>query len=470
MNRKPGRGRETLLGFWSLSLGGGSIMQSVLEKPGTESLPEVVLQANAKFGLYPFLIRKNNSKDYSLIRLGCRTVTVLWTTHFGVVASRLLSRGYSTAEASARMSSIFKCAHVDLQPLLKALYEARMIRSVNGQTIESEAPSLTREWNQRIEWLRMRTAVGTGRALLRYSPIPVAHRAMCFLRPKWSRRKSHEVRGTAQQNLTSVFGGSLTEKRISGLAHEYLEEQIRKEVDLALLNALPELRVGKWLRRCCTFQGLEHLDNALAAGKGVLLSSFHFSSAHLIVLLLWMRGYSFTGAGGLTRSDRNRVLPFDDPELAQALKGCGTVKWFTTMTLESALKICRTVNQGGLGLVFPDGFTTRSKADVDLYFGHSGALYKRAQCDVPFLGRTAQANTGVSWIYKQSSAPLIPIKVVRVSFHRFQIVVGPEVKLDRAASLERVTAGLYAALEREIALDPAAWSYWKILDQFTTRS
>jgi lauroyl/myristoyl acyltransferase len=445
-------------------------MQSVLEKSSPGLLPEALLQSNAKVKLYPFLIRRNNSKDYSLIRLGCRTVTVLWTTQFGVVASKLLSKGCSAAEASARMSHMFRCARVDLQPLLKALYETRMIRSINGEPIESEAPSLARQWKQRLEWLRMRTAVVASRAFIRNLPIPIAHRTMCLLRPKWSRRKTQEVCGQAQRNLTSVFAGSLSEKRIRGLAHDYLEEQIRKEVDLALLNALPEIQVGKWLRRCCTFQGLEYLDNALAAGKGVLLSSFHFSSAHLIVLLLWLRGYSFTGAGGLNRSDRNRVLPFDDPQLEAALKGCGTVKWFTTMTLESALSICRTVNQGGLGLVFPDGFTTRSKADVDLYFGHSAALYKRAHCNVPFLGRAAQGNTGVPWIYKQSTAPLIPIKVVRDSFHRFQIIVGPELKLDRTASLEKITAGLYATLEREVALDPAAWAYWKNLDQFTTTS
>jgi lauroyl/myristoyl acyltransferase len=445
-------------------------MQSVQEQLSPGLLPEALLLPNAKFELYPFLIRRINSKDYSLIRLGCRTVTVLWTTEFGVVASKLLNKGSSAAEASARMSSMFKCARVDLQPLLKALYEARMIRSIDGQPIESDAPSLTRQWKQRMAWFRMRAAGAARRAFLRNLPVSITHRTMSLLRPKWDRRKTQEACGQAQRNLTSVFAGSLSEKRIRGLAHDFVEEQIRREVDLALLNSLPEIEVGKWLRRCCTFQGLEYLDGALAAGKGVLLSSFHFSSAHLIVLLLWLRGYSFTGAGGLTRSDRNRVLPFDDPQLARELKGCGTVKWFTKMTLESALNICRTVNQGGLGLVFPDGYTTRSKEDVNLYFGHSGARYRRAQCEVPFLGRVAQGNTGVPWIYKQSTAPLIPIKLVRDSCHRFQIIVGPELKLDRAASLEKITADLYATLQCEVALDPAAWAYWRILDQFTTTS
>jgi lauroyl/myristoyl acyltransferase len=382
----------------------------------------------------------------------------------------LLKSGCSASEVCARVSSTFKCERVDLQPLLKALYEARMIRSVDGITVEFDRPSLARQWRQRLEWLWLRTTAAASKAFIRTLPVAITHRSLYLLRPKWSRRKTEDACTQAQRNLTSVFAGSLSDERIRRLACEAIEEQVRREVDMQLLSALPEVQVGKWLRRCCTFQGLQYLDNALAAGKGVLLSSFHFSSAHLIVLLLWLRGYSFTGAGGMTRSNRNRVLPFDNPQLALQLKGCGKVKWFTTMTLESALNICRTVNQGGIGLVFPDGFTTRAQGDVDAYFGHNAALYKRAHCDVPFLGRLAQANTGVPWIYKQSSAPLIPIKLVRDSFHRFQVVVGPELKLDRAASIEKITADLYASLEREVRLDTTAWAYWRILDQFTTAS
>jgi lauroyl/myristoyl acyltransferase len=446
------------------------ITQSVQEQASPGFISDGLLSPSAKFQLYPFLIRRSNSKDYSLIRLGCQTITVVSTTQCGVVASRLLKSGHSAADTCARVSSRFKCQRVDLQPLLKALYDARMIRSIDGRPIASDAPSLLRQLKQRIQWLRIRAAAALGRTLIRNLPIAITHRTMSLVRPKWSRSKTREGYAQAQKNLSSVFAGSLSEKRIRCLAHEFVEEQARREVDLKLLSVLPEVEVCKWLRRCCSIQGLEYLDDALAAGKGVLLSSFHFSSAYLSVLLLWLRGYSFTGAGGMNRNNRNRVLPFDDPRLAQELTGCGNVKWFTTMTLEGALDICRAVNRGGIGFVFPDGFTTRSNGDVDAYFGHNAALYKRAQCDVPFLGRSAQGNTGVPWIYKQCNAPLIPIKVVRNSLHSFQIIVGPELKLDRAASVEKIAADLYKSLEREIALDPAAWAYWRILDQFTTAS
>jgi len=365
---------------------------------------------------------------------------------------------------------MFKCRDTDIQPLLKALYKARMIRSIDGQTVEADVPSLKRQLEQRLEWIRIRAGAALSRAFIRSLPVSITHRTMCLLRPKWSRAKIREARAQSHRNLTSVFGGSLSEKRIRLVAHEFVEEQVRRDIDLELLSELPELDAGKWLRRHCVFHGLEHLDSALAKRQGVLLSSFHFSSSQLLVLLLWLRGYSFTGAGGVPWNIHNRVLPSDNPELAAALKGCGDVKWYATFTLESALKICRTVNHGGMGLVFPDGIAARAKGDLATYFGHDAARYKRAQCEVPFLGRVVQGNTGVPWIYKQSSAPLIPIKLARDSFHRFQVIVGPEIKLDRAASVEQITAELYEALEREIRLDPAAWIYWRNLNQFTTAS
>ena len=440
------------------------------DKPHTELVPESLLSPGVKLGLYPFLAQRKNAKDYFLMRLGCRTVTVVTTTHIGVVASQLLKRGYPASEVSARLSSIFNSDGADIQPLLKALYKARMIRSIDGQTVEEDAPSLRRQLKQRLEWTRIRIGAMLERVFVRNLPVPITHRAMCLLRPKWRGKKTSAAHEQVRRHLTSVFGGSLSMKRLGQLTHEVIEEQVRCDIDLKLLSELPELAAGKWLRRHCTFHGLQYLESALAKRQGVLLSSFHFSSSYLLVLLLWLRGYSFTGAGGIPWDNHSRVLPSDNPELARLLGGCGDVKWHVTFTLESALDICRAVNRGGIGLVFPDGIAARPKGDLAAYFGHDAARYKRALCKVPFLGRVAQANTGVPWLYKQSNAPLIPVKLVRDSFHRFQVIVGPELKLDRSASLEKITADLYGALEREIGLDPAAWSYWRILDQFTTAS
>jgi lauroyl/myristoyl acyltransferase len=440
------------------------------DQGGAGMITDALRSPNARIQLYPLLVRRNNARDYSLIRLGCRTITVLSTTHSGVLASRLLREGHSAGEVSARLASIFRCEAADIQPLLTALLQARMIRSIDGRTVEAEPPSLKRLAQQRLEWIRIIAVAAVIRAFIWIAPVAATHRTMYFLRPNWSRRRLAKARAEAQRNMISVLGGSVNPQRIRSLAHEFVAEQVRCDVDLQLMSGLPELKTGKWLRRHCMFYGLEHLDTALAKGHGVLASGFHFSSMHIIALLLWLRGYSFTGAGGRPWRNQNGVLPCDNPELTRLLKNCGEVKWHETFTFESALNICRTLNGGGLALVFPDGIANRAKGELAKYFGHDAAPYKRAQCKVPFLGRMASGNMGVPWIYKQTRAPLIPVKVVRDSFHRFQVIVGREIQLDRSAPLEKITAELYDALDREIRLDPAAWNYWRILDQFTTES
>jgi lauroyl/myristoyl acyltransferase len=168
--------------------------------------------------------------------------------------------------------------------------------------------------------------------------------------------------------------------------------------------------VAQWIRRSCTISGLNFLDEALAQNRGVILFSFHFSSAHLIILILWLNGYSFTGAGGITRTASNRVLPFDNEELQAQLGGCGKVKWFSHFNFDSVLGMLKALESRGMILVYPDSIWERPAKQVAEYFGHSAAKYRPARVTVPFLGHNVEANKGVPWLYQQSEALLIPLK------------------------------------------------------------
>jgi len=79
-----------------------------------------------------------------------------------------------------------------------------------------------------------------------------------------------------------------------------------------------------------------------------------------------------------------------------------------------------------------------------------------------------EANTGSAWMYQQSEAALIPIKVLRPEPGRFEVIVGRELKIDRSLPLDRLTAEIYRYLEREVAIAPAMWGYWATLDKFST--
>ena len=417
--------------------------------------------------LFPLALRRSNAQEYTVVRMGCRAITAISTTQRGVEALKLLRRGLSIGEAAAELSRWRNREQVDLTPLLTALRKAEMILAVDGVAVTAERPSLARWLRHSVEWRTMALRRAAVRVVLRCLPVKLAHGCLYLLKPKWPREKRRRERTLALTNLQRLLGPSLPQQRLEKIARAFVAEQVRRDLDMQILMGLPEIEVAQWLAKSTTFYGLERIDEALARGNGVLLCSFHFSSAHLLVLLLWMRGYSFTGAGAITRANYGRLLPFENAELAARIGGCGKVKWHTAVNFDSALAICRALDAGGMALAYPDGFIMRPPGEVARYFGHGAAQYRRAHARVPFFGSEIDANTGVSWIYQQSRAPLLPVKLVRQSGSRFQVLVGPELRLPREGPVSATAAELYRALEREVSLDPAAWAYWRTVDQFS---
>jgi lauroyl/myristoyl acyltransferase len=385
----------------------------------------------------------------------------------GAEAACLLRRGYSVGQTASSLSQKAQ-APLDLQPLISALDRGGFIKAVNGTDVCRLTASRPLELSQRAEWLGIRFRKNAVRLALRCLPVSASRNLLEAMRPHWPRATRQSCLESATRNMKSVLGGSLPAAAIESLSRQSLLEQMRTSFDLQLLAFAPEYKLAKWLRRRTTFHGLAYLDAALQAGKGVLLCGLHFSSCYLLPALLWLRGYSFTGLGGIMLSNRHRVLPFNDPALKARLGGCGEVTWNTKFSLATTLAICRTLNRGGMGLVYPDGIFQRPKGEVAEYFGHHAANYDRARVHAPFFDTTVEANTGAAWMYQQSEAALIPIKVIRPDSGRLEVIVGRELKIDRSLPLNQITAEIYRYLEREVAIAPAMWGYWPTLHKFST--
>jgi lauroyl/myristoyl acyltransferase len=432
------------------------------------AIPAILLEDPTILELFPVVVRLINEAECNIVRIGAPVLTAISTSSIGLEAVRLLQSGHSIGEVKAVLGKKHESAVTDLSPLITALYKARIIRRAGGVVVCDEAPSAWKAFTQKSAWVGFAVRRAVVSALLKYLPLQMAYAILFHLRPRWSKAKWHGALRQTRQNVASVFGSSLLPGQIDEIAEGFIAEQIRRDLDIEVLSTFSDLKIASWMRRSCTISGLEHLDEALARKQGVLLSSFHFSSSHLIILVLWLNGYSFTGAGGITRAANTRVLPFDDPALAAKLGGCGKVKWFSHFNFDSVLAMCKALESGGMALVYPDSNWARPAKHVAKYFGHGAAQYRPARTVVPFLGRKAEANKGAPWIYQQSKAALLPVKLIRVSNSRFHLSIGPEIKLNREASVEAIAAELYRALEREVCTDPAAWSYWRILHTFLT--
>ena len=102
-------------------------------------------------------------------------------------------------------------------------------------------------------------------------------------------------RWTRQQiisNLTGVFGDSLSQTERTRIAHDFFRQKSCQAIDGIRLAGK-----GSALARLVEIRGLEHLEAALAAGKGVVICDAHFGSIYSCASLLGTRGFPITAVG-----------------------------------------------------------------------------------------------------------------------------------------------------------------------------
>jgi KDO2-lipid IV(A) lauroyltransferase len=99
-------------------------------------------------------------------------------------------------------------------------------------------------------------------------------------------------RFVVKENIVSVFGDSKSEREIQALARRHFEYLEKVHTAFFLLRLRQNINPRNW-----PIEGLDHLDSALAQGKGVILVSAHFGYSRAIKPLLKMRGYSVSLVG-----------------------------------------------------------------------------------------------------------------------------------------------------------------------------
>ncbi len=104
----------------------------------------------------------------------------------------------------------------------------------------------------------------------------------------WAFKHRHLVKN----NLVSIFGDSMTEKEIRATVRRHFG--YLRECELML--RLPKLK-GFSRPAHCPIEGLSHLEQALAKGKGVIILGAHFGYSRLIKHFLAMRGYDIKVVG-----------------------------------------------------------------------------------------------------------------------------------------------------------------------------
>jgi KDO2-lipid IV(A) lauroyltransferase len=252
------------------------------------------------------------------------------------------------------------------------------------------------------------------------------------------------------RNLRLVLGDELGLDEAERLARDFFRFRSCQVVDVM------RLRGRAWsLGRLVEIRGREHLDAALAGGKGAILCSAHFGSHSCAFSLLHASGFPVTSIGrwhwnytpGLTSVER-RFCDFVWARRVQRHRQRPNIEpW-----------------PGRVQVAAQAAAVLRAKEVVTICSDAAPLDAERARAiEVPLLGRQASLLPGVVTLARLTGAPVLMAFVHRSADYRHQVLeISPPVPMhgETATAFGRCVAAMDAA----IRTSPAQWIFWHSTD------
>ena len=284
-------------------------------------------------------------------------------------------------------------------------------------------------------------------------PASLAYRVACW-RGDWSFRYRAEKRSEIVRNLRQVLGDELSPDEAEDLAREFF-----RMISCELIDVMRLRGRARSLGKLVEIRGREHLDAALAGGKGAILCSAHFGSCNSAFSLLHVSGFPLTSIG---HSPSNQTPGISSVE--RRLQEFVCVR-----------RLRRHRQRPGIDPV-PGRVEVAARAAVALRANEVVTISSDAApldadrtraVEVTFLGRQATLLPGVVTLARLTGAPVLMVFMHRLADYRHQVLeISPPVPLEG----ETVTAfgRCVAAMDAAIRTNPAQWVYWSNTDDLAS--
>ena len=240
------------------------------------------------------------------------------------------------------------------------------------------------------------------------------------------------------ENLTQAFGDELAPAERRRVLRDCWRHFGRITLDTLNFPRFGPADVDTLIR----FEGLEHVREAYAKKKGVLLFTAHFGHWELTAL---MQGYLGFPMALVAR-------PLDNPYLERMLARVRGLSGNRIVHKRNAVREMLKALQAGIGVAIV----------IDQDARGSGVF-------VPFFGQPASTTPTLALLALRTDAPVVPCFCIAERDGTYRAVYGPEVKVrstgDRDADVLRLTAECTATIERWVRQHPELWLWmhrrWK---------
>jgi Kdo2-lipid IVA lauroyltransferase/acyltransferase len=295
---------------------------------------------------------------------------------------------------------------------------------------------------RRVEGLAYWLVVAPLAALL---PASLAYRVACW-RGDWTFRYWPEKRSEMVRALYQVLGDELSSEEAERLARDLFRFRSCEVIDVMRLR----LR-ARSLGRLVEIRGREHLESALAQGKGAILCTAHFGSHLSVFSLLHASGFPLTTIG------RWNWKYETDMSSAQQ-------RFWNFVHARRVLRHRQRPNiepwPGRVQVAVQVAAALRDNEVVTICSDAAPLHSDRARAvEVPFLGRQVRLLPGVVTLTRLTGAPVLMAFAHRSADYRHQVLeISPPVPMDG----DTVTAfgRCVAAMDAAVNTSPAHWNCW----------
>lgn len=306
----------------------------------------------------------------------------------------------------------------------------------------------------RLLWEAENAAYWAGVApLAALLPARLAYRVACW-RGDWSYRHRAGKRSEIVRNLRLILGNELGPGEAERLARDFFRFRACHVIDVMRLRGR-----ARALGKLVEIRGREHLDAAMAGGKGAILCSAHFGALDSAFSLLHVSGFPLTSIGrfhwkytpGLTLVER---------------RFCDLV--WARRVLRHRQRPNIEPWPGRVQVAVQAASALRANEVVTIYSDAAPLDAEQARTiEVPLLGRQARLLPGVVTLARLTGAPVLMAFVYRSADYRHQVLeISPPVPLhgETASAFGRCVAAMDAA----IRTSPAQWIFWHSTDDLAS--
>jgi KDO2-lipid IV(A) lauroyltransferase len=241
-------------------------------------------------------------------------------------------------------------------------------------------------------------------------------------------------RRVAEHNLGRAYGDSWDDARISMVARECFVQIAKNAADVILSRRWDERDLADMVPEV---HGMEHLDNALRRGKGVIVITGHIGNFELsAAYMASVKKARIAVIGRRLYDDRLDRLVVENRE-----------RWgMENIPTDSAKRVFEALKENRVVGVLMDMDSSR----VAGYF-------------VPFFGHLAKTAGGAIAIGRRTQSPVVPIALYRRPDDYFKLVILPSFEIPSTDNKDDdiITAlkQCNRALEELINIDPTQWAW-----------